>query len=259
MKHVAKVLLINNDNEFLFLKRSDHPTFPNDPDLPGGTVEEGEDLKTAAVREVLEEAGIDLGAERVVRLYEGRDYSTHGTVYSLYVSRLNKNPKVTISWEHASYEWLGREDAVEQAHDAADTYMRMVYDVLTRRNPHLTTWESGRESNLLDDIIEGRKTIEGRLNRAKFSEYRVGDTVSLRRDFRNSDGELQNGEPNAAQVEIMAIRSYPDFLTMVTGEGYTNVIPSASSAQEAANEYNKYYSAEDQAVYGVPAIEVKPL
>ena len=28
----------------------------------------------------------------------------------------------------------------------------------------MTTWESGRESSLLDDIIAGRKTIEGRLN-----------------------------------------------------------------------------------------------
>ena len=121
----------------------------------------------------------------------------------------------------------------------------------------MTTWEAGRESNLLDDILAGRKTVEGRLNRDKFAQYRVGDTVSLRRDHRNDAGQLKDGELNAATIEIVAIRTYPTFLEMVTVEGYQRVIPSAKSADEAADEYNKYYSAVDQARYGVLAIEVR--
>lgn len=121
----------------------------------------------------------------------------------------------------------------------------------------MTTWESGRESALLDEIIAGRKTVEGRLSRGKFAEYKVGDIVKLRRDVRLPDGMLQDGEPDAARVEIVAIRQYPDFLSMVTAEGFEKVIPFAKTAQEAASEYNKYYSAEDQAKYGVLAIEIK--
>lgn len=121
----------------------------------------------------------------------------------------------------------------------------------------MTTWEAGRESNLLDDILAGRKTVEGRLNRDKFAQYRVGDTVSLRRDHRNDAGQLKDGELNAATIEIVAIRTYPTFLAMVTVEGYQRVIPFAKSADEAADEYNKYYSAVDQARYGVLAIEVR--
>jgi len=120
-------------------------------------------------------------------------------------------------------------------------------------------WESGRESSLLDDIIAGRKTIEGRLNKGKFSEYQAGDTVSLRRDIRGEDGLLRDGEPDAATVKIIAIRTYPDFLSMVTEEGYEQVIPSAKSAVEAAEEYNKFYSVEDQVTYGVLAIQIRPL
>lgn len=123
----------------------------------------------------------------------------------------------------------------------------------------MAQWESGRESSLLDDIIAGRKTIEGRLNKGKFAEYAVGDTVSLRRDIRGDDGVLRDGTPDAAVVEVVAIRTYPDFLSMVTAEGFLNVIPSAASAQEAADEYNKYYPAEDQGRYGVLAIQVRPL
>lgn len=123
----------------------------------------------------------------------------------------------------------------------------------------MTSWESGRESGLLDDIIEGRKTIEGRLNKGKFAEYAVGDTVSLRRDIRGEDGVLRDGEPYAALVSVVAIRHYPGFLSMVTAEGFKQVIPSARSAQQAADEYNKYYSAEDQKTFGVLAIQVTPI
>ena len=120
----------------------------------------------------------------------------------------------------------------------------------------MSTWESGRESGLLDDIIAGRKTIEGRLNKGKFAEYKVGDKVSLRRDIRGHDGLLRDGEPNAAVVEVAAIRLYSDFITMVTEEGFQNVIPNAKNAQAAADEYNKFYTFDDQQTYGVLAIEI---
>lgn len=123
----------------------------------------------------------------------------------------------------------------------------------------MSMWQSGRESGLLDDIIAGRKTIEGRLNKGKFADYKVGDTVSLRRDIRGDDGVLRDGEPNAATVTITAIRKYPDFISMVTSEGFTNVIPNAKNAQAAADEYNRFYTALDQQTYGVLAIEINYL
>lgn len=121
----------------------------------------------------------------------------------------------------------------------------------------MTTWYSGRESRLLDEIITGRKTIEGRLRKGKFTDYKVGDIVALRRDIRDKDGVLHDGEPGAAMVEVVAVRGYPDFLTMVEVEGFQCVIPFAASAKAAADEYNRYYSAADQARYGVLAIEVR--
>lgn len=123
-------------------------------------------------------------------------------------------------------------------------------------NEQAMVWQSGRESDLLDDIIAGRKTVEGRLNKGKFAKYRIGDTVALRRDYRDADGVLHDGVSDAARVRIVAIRHYPTFLAMVNTEGYQRVIPSAASAQAAADEYNKFYSAEDQSHYGVLGIEI---
>ncbi|MDN5275277.1 MAG: Archaea-specific enzyme related to ProFAR isomerase (HisA) and containing an additional [Candidatus Saccharibacteria bacterium] len=122
-----------------------------------------------------------------------------------------------------------------------------------------TLWESGRESHLLDEIIAGRKTIEGRLNRGKFALYKPGDQIWLRRDHRDENGELQNGEPRQVLVEIVAIRKYSSFLEMVKTEGYERVIPQAMSAEAAAGEYDTYYPAEDQATYGILAIEIRKL
>lgn len=119
----------------------------------------------------------------------------------------------------------------------------------------IQTWESGRESHLLDDIIAGRKTIEGRLNRGKFAQYKPGDHVWLRRDYRDTDGVLQEGEPRQVLVEVVAIRQYTTALQMVTAEGFRSVVPSAKTPQEAADIYTQYYSPEDQAQYGVLAIQ----
>ena len=120
----------------------------------------------------------------------------------------------------------------------------------------ITRWDSGRESELLDHIIAGRKTIEGRLNRSKFTQYKVADTISLRRDVRDAAGVLHDGEPGVVTVKILAIRKYSTFLELVTKEGYNKVIPDAEDAQSAADMYNRYYSAADQARYGVLAIEI---
>jgi ASC-1-like (ASCH) protein len=123
----------------------------------------------------------------------------------------------------------------------------------------MNIWESGRESSLLDDIIAGRKTIEGRLNRDKFANYRIGDEIWLRRDHRDSSGILHDGEPHIGLVRIINIHHYKTFLNLTTSEDFKKVIPRAETAKQAADEYNKFYSNEDQARYGVLSIEIKYL
>lgn len=85
----------------------------------------------------------------------------------------------------------------------------------------------------------------------------MGDKVSPRRDYRDTKGILHDGEPDAAQVKIVAIRHYETFIDMVESENYKSVIPSANSAKEAAAIYDDYYSVGDQNKYGVLAIEIE--
>ena len=131
MKEVAKLLMIDPDDKYLLMYRSDHPTFGKDPDLPGGTLEDNETLLETMLREVKEEAGVDVDVSNVREAYSGKDYSAHGTHYSLFISRINDKPRIVMSWEHSSYEWLNKEEFLKKTKDAKDTYMHMVCDTLT--------------------------------------------------------------------------------------------------------------------------------
>ena len=130
MNKVAKLVIIDDQNNYLLMYRSEHPRFGIDPDLPGGTLEEREIPIEAMLREVIEEAGVTIDKSVVKHAYSGSDYSNHGTHYSLFITRLYERPEVTISWEHSSFEWLSRKDFLEKAKNAQDTYMHMVHEVL---------------------------------------------------------------------------------------------------------------------------------
>jgi 8-oxo-dGTP pyrophosphatase MutT (NUDIX family) len=82
------------------------------------------------IREVFEEAGIIVDKADVKEIYGGTDDSIHQTHHSLFVSTFRTRPEISMSWEHSSYEWLDRDEFLEKAKNANDTYMHMVYDRL---------------------------------------------------------------------------------------------------------------------------------
>ncbi len=133
MKTVAK-LLIKHNEDYLMMYRSNHPTFGTDPDLPGGTAEGDESTLRTMLREVDEEISLVIQSNRVREIYSGSSYSKHGTFYSLFITELSDKPEIVMSWEHSSYEWVGRSEFVDRALAAKDTYMHMVGKTLQSYN-----------------------------------------------------------------------------------------------------------------------------
>lgn len=133
MANVAKLLFIDKDDKYLMMYRSPHPTFgENDPDLPGGTVDGDEELVDTVIREVWEEIQVVVDKDNVELFYSGDDYSTHGTPYALFVTRVDERPEIAMSREHASYEWIDRDDFIRISAGARDTYMHMVAGALAK-------------------------------------------------------------------------------------------------------------------------------
>lgn len=134
MKKVAKLLLIDPNKKYLLLHRNNHPVFGNDPDLPGGTIENYESLCDAMLREVKEETGISIMANNVRVIYSGAEFSKNGTHYTLFTADLEILSTISISWEHSYYEWLDKEDFLTKIQNSKDTYMHMVFDVITQNH-----------------------------------------------------------------------------------------------------------------------------
>lgn len=132
MLTIAKVLLSGKDGKLLILTRSDsHPRYAGHNDLPGGEVEEGEDIFSAVARELAEETGIILEAEILNKIHSVQVSSNK--TYALLTADTLRNPEIILSWEHSDYSWKTIEEILnEPLPDGVDDYYQMVVDYLNR-------------------------------------------------------------------------------------------------------------------------------
>jgi len=90
-------------------------------------------------------------------------------------------------------------------------------------------------------ILNGSKTIEGRLNKGKFLDIKIGDTLKIN---------------NNAEFIVVAKNIYSSFKDMITVEGLKNVTPDVDNIDEAVAVYYKFYAKEDEQKYGVVGIKI---
>ena len=100
----ADTILINDKNEILFLVRNKNDEFePGKYCLPGGHVEDNENFKAAAIRELSEETGIELKMSDVVPC--GRYLNSKVNIH-FFTAKYNGNPSVLREREQVQYEWV---------------------------------------------------------------------------------------------------------------------------------------------------------
>lgn len=92
-------------------------------------------------------------------------------------------------------------------------------------------------------LLTGKKTIEGRLNKGKFSTLSVDDILIL----------------DKVNLKVISIKKYDTFKDMLSEEGVDRVIPDKKDITEAEKVYYKFYAKEDERKFGVVAIEVRVL
>lgn len=110
INNVAKVLLLNTQDEALLLKRSGNDSYkPERLDYPGGGIDVGESPADAAVRELKEEAGIDVAVPNLRLIYTGTAYDDtfeDSINRFFYVCKITDDQKVILSDEHNDFLWV---------------------------------------------------------------------------------------------------------------------------------------------------------
>jgi ASC-1-like (ASCH) protein len=78
-------------------------------------------------------------------------------------------------------------------------------------------------------ILEGKKTIEGRLLKGIFTKLTNGEIFT----FFNSD--------NSLTVKVMKINSYNNFRDMLIHENINNVVPYCKTIEDGVSLYKNIY------------------
>jgi 8-oxo-dGTP pyrophosphatase MutT (NUDIX family) len=117
---VAKTFIFNDEGKVLLLTRSASDVHrPGGLDLPGGKVEDGEEIVAGAVRETDEESGLTLTALDMQWVYAdtvvARHHPGNGDVNLIRVTFAAQAhaPEVTLSHEHGAFAWYTVEEAIE--------------------------------------------------------------------------------------------------------------------------------------------------
>lgn len=113
-KIVVGGAVFNKDRKLLILQRTaDEEAYPNIWELPGGSREPLESCETTLVRELKEEAGIDV---KPIEVFSSFNYIVQkpdlirDTTQIGFIAELVSDNEVVISNEHQNYAWILEED-----------------------------------------------------------------------------------------------------------------------------------------------------
>ena len=127
--HPAAAVALIDDDKLLMLKRKDNKKWT----LPGGTLDFGESLTECAVREVMEETGLDISIKDVVGTYTDGDirieYSDGEVRQEFIIVYLGEiaGGSVVLDDESSEYKWIKLEEV--QNLEMAESQKRRISDL----------------------------------------------------------------------------------------------------------------------------------
>ncbi len=106
---------INNEIEFLLLKRSDKDIYPGVWQMVTGSILSGEKAYDAVLREINEETGLipdRLWVVPYMNSFYSR-YRNHVCMVPVFSALVNGNSDIVLSEEHVEYKWVDKSTAVK--------------------------------------------------------------------------------------------------------------------------------------------------
>jgi 8-oxo-dGTP diphosphatase len=105
---IVHTTIIDKDGRVLILKRSEKDNvLPGYWDIPGGTLEDGEDPAAGAVREAKEEAGLEISSPKIFFQKSNVDTGKDKQFVTLVFSAEYNGGVITLNPEdHVEYAWI---------------------------------------------------------------------------------------------------------------------------------------------------------
>lgn len=101
-------------------------------------------------------------------------------------------------------------------------------------------------------IQQGRKKVEGRLNKGDFCNMKHGDIIQWYNNNNNN-----NNKDTIISTKIVRITYYKTFEEYLQKEGLENTLPEITSIIQGLDIYYQYYTREKEIHYGVLGIELE--
>ena len=96
--------VVENNGEYLYMRRSQQNSSSGTWTFPGGRIEEDEDVESAAVREALEETGLETEVKKVGEYFYNVGELGKWKVYPVLLK--SDSREVEMSEEHDKYDWI---------------------------------------------------------------------------------------------------------------------------------------------------------
>ena len=105
-----KALIYNSaTNKFLLLKRTNYDKRGISWDLPGGTIEPGEESPDGILREIKEETDLQVNNPTIAEQYSHIFSNNEWIIYALYFCNEYKG-EIKLSNEHSEYKWISADE-----------------------------------------------------------------------------------------------------------------------------------------------------
>jgi ADP-ribose pyrophosphatase YjhB (NUDIX family) len=135
----VNVIVVNGEGSILLIRRTDNENWA----VPGGAIDLGESAAQAAVRETLEETGIECEVTGIAGIYSDPRhvilYTSDGEVrqeFSIVLTARARSGRPTPSSESSEVRWVPVSEVLTYTMDRS---MRIrINDFLTRRSPVVT-------------------------------------------------------------------------------------------------------------------------
>lgn len=101
------------------------------------------------------------------------------------------------------------------------------------------------KENPLNNIISGKKLIEGRLNKGLFKNLKVNELITL------------SCKSKSCKVKIINIIKCNNFNDLLSNYNLNDILPDARNIAEGLEIYNKIYTIEKEYKFGVLGLYIE--